>query len=445
MVGGVVKARIVILGGGFAGVECAKQLERGLRDDSNTEITLVSKDNFLLFTPMLPQVASGTIKTRNIVMPIRSILKKARFYEGGVKDIDPMARKVSLWGTHERPSITIDYDYLVVALGSVPNFFGLSDVERHAYQMKTLNDAVTVRNRVIDMLEQAANEADEAVKRSLLTFVIVGGGFSGIETAGELHDLLVDAAKYYPGISKDEVSVMVVESQPTILSGFSKKLAKFTHEALVQRGTRIKLGSRVTSYDGSKAVVQEREGGAESIQTKTLIWTAGLTPVNTIKRSVFKTVEGKIMVDDYLEADGYPGVFAAGDCVLFMDPEAGRPYAPTAQLAEAHAKSIAANLNAVINGQPKKKFAYIPRGQMAVIGKRTAIASVFGMNVQGIVAWILWRNIYLSKVPTFSKRVRLMLDWLEDVLFDRDIARLKFMGKQTVKEYEKLEEVDDFW
>ena len=428
-------------------MECIRQLERGLGGSSNTEITLVSENNFLLFRPMLPQVASGTIKTRNIVMPIRTIIKKARFYEGGVKDIDPMARKVSLWGTHGRPGITIDYDYLVVALGSVPNFYGLSDVERHAYQMKTLNDAVTLRNRVIDMLEQAANETDEATKRSLLTFVIVGGGFSGIETAGELRDLLVDAAKYYPDISKDELSVIVVESQPTILSGFSKKLAKFTHEALVQRGTRIRLRSRVTGFDGSKVEVRKREGGRESIHTKTLIWTAGLTPVNTIKRSVFKTVEGKVMVDDYLEAVGYPGVFAAGDCALFMDSKTGRPYAPTGQMAVAQGRGIAANLNAIINGQSKRKFTYKPQGHMAVIGKRAGVVVVFGMKMQGITAWLLWRLVFIYKMPLFAKRVRVLMDWVEDMLFDRDIARLKFMKREEriKKEYGDLNEVDEFW
>ena len=438
------KTRIVILGGGFAGVECAKQLEKGLRDGSSTEITLVSEDNFLLFTPMLPQVASGTIQTRNIVVPIRTIIKKARFYEARVKDVDPVARKVSLWGTPEKHGVVLDYDYLVVALGSETNFFGMSDLENNAFRMKTLNDAVTVRNRVIDMLEQADNETDEATRRSLLTFVIVGGGFAGIETAGELHDLLVDATKYYPNVSREDVEVIVLEALPAILPGFSEKLAKFTLDKLVGGGMQIRLKTAVTSFDGSEVEIKS-EDGTESIQTKTLIWTAGVTPVNTIKRSVFKTDRGKMVVDDYLEADGYPGVFAAGDCALSIDPSTERPYAPTAQLAEAHAKNIAANLNAIINGQSKRKFAYVPRGQMAVIGKRTAIASVFGMNVQGIVAWILWRNIYLTKVPTFSKRMRLVLDWIEDMLFDRDIARLKFMGKQTVKEYEKLEEVDDFW
>ena len=176
--------RIVVLGGGFAGVECVKHLEKGLRGNSSTEIFMISEDNFLLFTPMLPQVASGTIETRNIVMPIRTILKKARFYEGRVKDIDPKSRKVSIWGTPEKSGVAMDYDYLVVALGSETNFFGMSDLETNSFQMKTLNDAVSVRNRIIDMLEQADNETDPDVKRSLLTFVIVGGGFAGIETAG---------------------------------------------------------------------------------------------------------------------------------------------------------------------------------------------------------------------------------------------------------------------
>lgn len=438
------KKRVVILGGGFAGVECAKQLQNSSLSDSEIEMMMVSEDNFLLFTPMLPQVASGTIQTRNIVVPIRTIIKKAKFYEGRVKNIDPVAHKVKVWGTPEKPGVTLDYDYLVVALGSETDFFGMSDIENNAFRMRTLNDAVTVRNRIIDMLEQADNEADDATKRSLLTFVIVGGGFAGIETAGELYDLLMDAIKYYPNITKEVISVMVLEALPSILPGFSEKLAKFTLDKMVQRGIEIRISTKVSGFDGEEVVV-DGEKGTEQIQTKTLIWTAGITPVNTIKRSIFKTNRGKMVVDEYLEAEGYPGVFAAGDCALFIDPSTKKPYAPTAQLAEAQAKRVAGNLIASINDQKMEKFTYVPRGQMAIIGKRTGIASIFGTNVQGIVAWMLWRNIYLSKIPTLSKRVRLVLDWIEDVLFDRDIARLKFMGKQRVKEYEKLDQVDDFW
>lgn len=438
--------KVVVLGGGFAGVECVRRLQRGLRTNSKTEIAMVSEDNFLLFTPMLPQVASGSIQTRSVVMPIRTIIKKAKFYEGRVKDIDPAIRRVSLWGTPEKPGVILDYDYLVVALGSETNFFGMGDLEANAFQMKTLNDAVSVRNRIIDMLEQADNETDPVVKKSLLTFVIVGGGFAGIETAGEINDLLIDSLKYYPGVHRDELNVLVLEAMHAILPGFSEKLASFAQQRMSERGVEIMLRTAVTGFDGNDVDIKSLDTEeTDHIHTKTLIWTAGVTPVNTIKRSMFKTDRGKMVVDEYLEAEGYPGVFVAGDCALSLDPATGKPYPPTAQLAEAHAKRVASNLNAAINGRKMKKFSYTPRGQMAVIGKRSGIASVFGMNVQGVIAWVLWRNIYLSKIPTFSKRVKLALDWMQDAVFDRDIARLKFMGRSRLKEYETLNEVDDFW
>ena len=437
--------RVVVLGGGFAGVECVRQLQRGLRSNSTTDILLISEQNFLLFRPMLPQVASGTISTRNIVMPIRSILKKARFYEGRVKAIDPATQQVSLWGTPERAGITVNYDYLVVALGGEPDFFGMSSIQRNAFRMQTLNDAVTVRNRVMDMLEQANNEPDEGAKRALLTFVIVGGGFSGIETAGELHDLLVDATKHYPAISRDEIRVVVVESRPGILAGFAENLAKFAYKALVRRGIEMKLQSKLVSFDGSKAEVSW-EGGSETIRSNTLIWTAGFTAVNMVQRSVFKTVKGKLAVNDYLEVEGHPGVFAAGDCSLLMDPKRGVPYAPTGHLAAAQGKVIAQNVNAKINGSPLKKFSYKPGYQMAVIGKRTGVALIHGIRISGVPAWMLWRTVFLYKMPVLSKRLHVIVDWTGDLLFDRDIARLTFMKRENeAKDYRDLNAVDEFW
>lgn len=436
--------RIVVLGGGFAGVECVKYLEKNLKD-SSAEIYMISEDNFLLFTPMLPQVVAGTIQTRNIVMPIRTILKRARFYEGRVKAINPKTRKVSIWGTPEKSGVALDYDYLVVALGSETNFFGMSDIETNAFQMKTLNDAVSVRNRAIDMLEQADNETDPKVKRSLLTFVIVGGGFAGIETAGELNDLLADAVKYYPRINPDEMNVIVIEALPTILPGFPEELVRFTQTRMNRDGISMMFRTAVIGFNGDEAVIRNLDTEEdEHIYTKTLIWTAGVTPVNTIKRSIFKTQKGKMVVDEHLEAEGYPGVFAAGDCALSLD-DTGKPYAPTAQLAEAQARQVATNISAMINSQKMSKFQYKPRGQMAIIGKRVGIASVYGIHIHGIVAWILWRNIYLSKIPTFPKRLRVVTDWMQDAIFDRDIARLKYMGKGRIKEYGSLNEVDDFW
>jgi NADH dehydrogenase len=450
----VTRKRILVLGGGFAGIECTKKLESYFKHDPEVEIVLVSEDNFLLFTPMLPQVASGMIETRHIIIPIRTICKKATFYEGRVKNIDPYGKRVSLYGTHEKRGIALDYDYLVVALGSQTNFFGNKSVENHAYTMKTLNDAVVLRNRIIDMLEQAENETDPIMKQSLLTFVIVGAGFAGIETAGELHDFLLDAKKHYPKISENDIKVIILEALPVVLPGFSEKLAKFTRDKLIQRGIDIMLNTMVVSFDGSEVIIKDsagaaknpiKESGIDAIQTKTLIWTAGVTPVDTIKDSMFKTDRGKVVVNEFLEVPEFPGVHVVGDCSLAMDPSTNKPYPPTAQNAEAEAKTAAYNLYAEVTGRQKKKIDFVSRGQMAIIGKRTAIAQISGMNIYGIVAWWLWRTVYLRKIPKFNKRLRILLDWTADLFFDRDISRLKILRKDQPIDYMELDEVDDVW
>jgi NADH dehydrogenase len=448
------KKKIVILGGGFAGVECTRQLESKFGNDSDIELVMVSEDNFLLFTPMLPQVASGMIETRHIVLPIRTICKKTKFYEGRIKNIDPFGKLVNLWGTGDKRSISIHYDFLVVALGSETNFFGMADVEKNAYTMKTLNDAVVLRNRIIDMLEQAENETNPILRKSFLNFVVAGGGFAGIETAGELMDLILDARKHYPTIHKDDLKVVVIEALPMILPGFNEKLAEFAKQKLIERGIDIKLQTAITSFDGNEVTTKSidqnpkdsvDESKVDSIRTKTLIWTAGVTPVNTIKRSMLKTDRGKVIINEYLEVQDFPGVFAIGDCALFLNPETKRPFPPTAQIAEAQAKTAAKNLTALIKNSEKEEFEYHSKGQMAIIGKRSGIATFLGMNISGFWAWLIWRNVYLSKIPTLDKQIRVFLDWVIDLFFDRDISRLKMMKREDEKEYKLLDEVDDVW
>jgi len=448
------KKKIVILGSGFAAVECAKKLENEFGNDPEIELVMIGEDNFLLFTPMLPQVASGMIETRHIVFPIRTICKKTKFYEGRIKNVDPYGKLVTLWGTGDKRSISIHYDFLVVALGSETNFFGMADVEKNAYTMKTLNDAVMLRNRIIDMLEQAENETNPILRKSFLNFVVVGGGFAGIETAGELMDLLLDVRKYYPSIQKDDLKVIVLEAMGEILPGFNKKLAEFAKQKLKERGIDIQLKKAVTSFDGNEVTIKTLDetpkdsidqSEINSIITKTLIWTAGITPVNTIKRSMFKTEKGKIVVNNFLEVPKFPGVFAIGDCALFVDPITNRPFPPTAQIAEAQAKMAAKNLISLIKNSEKEKFVYHSKGQLAIIGKRTGIATFLGMNISGFLAWLIWRNVYLSKIPTFDKKTRVFLDWMIDLFFDRDVSRLKIMKRETEKEYKELDEVDDVW
>ena len=446
--------KILILGSGFAAVECARQLESKFRKDPEIELVMIGEDNFLLFTPMLPQVASGMIETRHIVFPIRTICKKTKFYEGRIKNIDPYGKLVTLWGTRDKRSISIHYDFLVIALGSETNFFGMADVEKNAYTMKTLNDAVMLRNRVVDMLEQAENETNPILRKSFLNFVVVGGGFAGIETAGELMDLLLDARKYYPTIHKEDLKVIVLEAMGGILPGFNKKLADFAKKKLIERGIDIQLKKAVTSFDGNEVTIKTLDetpkdsidqSEINSIITKTLIWTAGVTPVNTIKRSMFKTEKGKLIVNDFLEVQKFPGVFAIGDCALFVDPITNRAFPPTAQIAEAQAKIAAKNLISLIKNSDQEKFVYHSKGQMAIIGKRTGIATFLGVNISGFVAWLIWRNVYLSKIPTFDKKIRVFLDWIIDLFFDRDISRIKLMKHESEKEYKELDEVDDVW
>ncbi|MDC1103575.1 NAD(P)/FAD-dependent oxidoreductase [Nitrosopumilus sp.] len=448
------KKKIVILGSGFAAVECAKRIENEFGNDPEIELVMIGEDNFLLFTPMLPQVASGMIETRHIVFPIRTICKKTKFYEGRIKNIDPYGKLVTLWGTGDKRSISIHYDFLVVALGSETNFFGMADVEKNAYTMKTLNDAVMLRNRIIDMLEQAENETNPILRKSFLNFVVVGGGFAGIETAGELMDLLLDVRKYYPSIQKDDLKVIVLEAMGEILPGFNKKLAEFAKQKLKERGIDIQLKKAVTSFDGNEVTIKTLDetpkdsidqSEINSIITKTLIWTAGITPVNTIKRSMFKTEKGKIVINNFLEVTKFPGVFAIGDCALFIDPITNRPFPPTAQIAEAQAKMAAKNLISLIKNSEKEKFVYHSKGQLAIIGKRTGIATFLGINISGFLAWLIWRNVYLSKIPTFDKKTRVFLDWMIDLFFDRDVSRLKLMKRETEKEYKELDEVDDVW
>ena len=445
--------RILILGGGFAGIECTRKLESYFRHDDSIQITLVSEDNFFLFTPMLPQVASGSIETRHIVIPIRTLLKKTKFYEAEVKSIDPYGKIVVLSGTSEKRGISLHYDYLVLALGSQTNFFGMDSLEKLAYSMKTLNDAVILRNRVIDMLEQAENETDPILKKSLLTFVIVGGGFAGIETAGELNDLLLDARKYYPHIQRNDIRVVVLEALPSILPGFNERLAKFALDKLRERGVEVRVSTKLASFSGREVVIDDFPSSKEdatqrplgSIQTRTLIWTAGVTPVDIIKKSVFKTNRGGIVVNEFLQSVDYPEVFATGDCCYLVDPSTNRQLAPTAQSAEAEGKIVAQNLYALIRKGQTRKFVYVPKGQLAIIGKRSAIASILGIHLHGIIAWWLWRTIYLKKIPRLDKKVRILLDWTIDVFFDRDIARLKTMKPKPPEEFKELDEVDDVW
>lgn len=434
--------RIVILGGGFAGVEVLKEIQNVFQDDVSVDITLVSKENFFLFTPMLPEVSSGAIETRHILTPIRAFCKRARFYEADVDIIDLKNREVVIShsiGKHseaaDRRSHALKYHYLVIALGSETNFFGLTDVASNAFTMKNIGDAIILRNHVINMLEQADVEyEDDDLRKKLMTFVIVGGGFSGVETAGELNDFVRDSIKhFYHNIEeKKDGRIILISSGARLLPEVTEDLADFALQELRKSGIKVILGSRVQGATPDSVTLQD----GTKIYTHTLVWAGGVAPESLISNLDCKHDKGgKIVTDTYLEAVGHNGTFVLGDCASVTDPITGQPYPPTAQIAIRQAKVVADNIISSIKGSNNKRsFDYRTKGIMAVIGKRNGVGILFGYKVHGFVAWWFWRFYYLTNVPTIEKKLRVMVDWFIDLFFHRDVTRLKaFADERKLK------------
>ena len=350
--------KILILGGGFAGIEVLKRLRKKFKNREDIEITLVSKDNFLLFTPMLPEVASGMIETRHIVTPVREFCKKAKFYEATVESIDFRNNQVTIIHTIGNVSKASDwdqhvlkYDYLVIALGSENNFFGLSDVQKHAFTMTSIGDAITLRNHVINMLEQAIlEEHNITLRKSLLTFIVVGGGFNGIETVGELNHFVRDSVKkYYKDILMTNVRIILVNASNKILEQVDEQLGKYALEKLKQEGVEFIMNHQVKGATPTSVTLDD----GTTIESYTLVWSAGVTPSKLIKELECEHDRGnRIITNTYLEVPGCDGVYAIGDCASITDPHTSKPYPPTAQHAVREAKVAANN---IINSIKKRK------------------------------------------------------------------------------------------
>ena len=476
--------RVLILGGGFAGVEVLRRLQGKFQNDVSVDITMVSKDNFFLFTPMLHEVASGMIETRHIVTPIRAFCNRAKFYAAKVMSIDLENSQVQIESplspfimnanstNIERPTpansqeqwqgsdhlllsdtrkMQIDnlsYDYLVIALGSQTNFFGMSDIEKHALTIKSWNDAIIIRNHVIHQLEQAelllrerhfsddkkskGSNSDNTNRENLLTFVIVGGGFAGVETAGELNDFLRDSVKdYYHNIDPKDIRVIIVQAGNRLLPEMSEELAQFAMQKLAEGGVEVILNARVTGATVNSVKLK----AGKTISTNTIIWSGGVAPNPITERLPCEhdKKNDRIVVNKFLEVQGYPGVFALGDCAFIINPNTGNPYPPTAQHAIREGTIVANNLISLIEGKTrnKKVFDYKTKGMMASIGKRNGVGAILGLEVQGFLAWWIWRSYYLANLPTLQKKLRVMADWTLDIFFKRDVTMLKTILEDT--------------
>jgi len=410
--------RVLVLGGGFGGVYAAIHLERALGRRADVEITLVSRDNFFLFTPMLHEVAASDLDITHIVSPLRTLLKRTAIFVGDVESIDLERRRVRVGHGFERHEHDFAYDHLVVALGSMTNFYGVPGLEQRALTMKTLGDAIHLRNRVIATLEEADTEC-AAGRDGLLTFIVAGGGFAGVETIAGLNDFVREALRFYPRISPDRIRMVLVHAGPVILPELGASLGAYAQRKLSSRGIEIITGARAAAItDEGVLLADDRR-----IPGRVVVWTAGTSPHPLLHDLPCRRERGRIVVDETLAVPGYEGVWALGDCAMIPDTRTGGSHPPTAQHALREARTVADNIVATLERRPARAFSFRTIGQLAAIGRRTGVARMFGVNFSGFFAWWLWRTVYLSKLPRFEKKCRVAIDWTLDLIFAKDFVQ----------------------
>src|SRR3989454_8790352 len=416
------KKRIVILGGGFGGVYAALHLERLLAREPEVEICLVSRVTFSLSTPMLHEIAASDLEITNIVNPLRKLLRRVKVFVGEVERIDlPNKRVVISHGLHnyDNHSHRLEYDHLVPALGSITNFFDLPGFAELALAMKSLPDAIQLRARIIRSLEEANSECSLGDRPSLLTFVVAGGGFAGVETVAALNDFVREALPFYPNLLERMLRVVLVHSGSVILPELGENLGHYAQKVLAQRGVEIRLNTRVTNMIENEVYLKD----CPPIPSNTVIWTAGTVPNPLLSSLPCEKAGGRVLVNAFLQTPEWPGVWAVGDCAFVPDVrQPGKSHPPTAQHAIREGRVVAQNLALALAGCPPKPFSFKTIGLLASIGRRTGVARVLGFNFSGFFAWWLWRTIYLSKLPGLDKKVRVAFDWTLDLLFRKDVC-----------------------
>jgi len=417
------RQRIVVLGAGFGGLYTALKLESALSRLPWAEATLVNRENFFLFTPLLHEVAASDVDITHIVNPIRKMLHKVNFFHGEAREIDLASKRVRVVHGPAHHPHEIEYDYLVIALGGRTNFYDIPGLREHALTMKSLGDAIHLRNRLIDLLEEADSECAVGMRKSLLTVVVVGGGFAGVETVAAAGDFLRRATKFYRHLSTDLIRMVLVHAGPLILPELGDKLGAYAQQELEKRGIRVLTNTKVISV--SENGLQLSDGS--SLAAATVVWTAGTAPSPILETLPCKKQGGRLVVNDFMEVPGWEGVWALGDCALITDPQTGKPYPSTAQHAMRQGRALARNILAAIRGGPKTPFRYSTIGMLAATGRRTGVANILGHNFSGFFAWCLWRAIYWSKLPRFEKKLRVALDWALDLLFAKDLVHFMIL------------------
>ncbi|HEV3340313.1 MAG TPA: NAD(P)/FAD-dependent oxidoreductase [Pirellulales bacterium] len=414
------KTRIVILGGGFGGVYTARHLEKLCKSRRDVEIVLVSRDNFLLMTPLLFEVCSGTLDLRHCAFPVRAFLRTTRFVEAAVQGVD-LARRVVQLATMADHAETheLAYDQLVLALGAMTNRVMIPGSE-HAFTFKTLADALLLRNHMVECFERADAETDPELKQRSLTFVIIGGGLVGVELFGELTAFVDGIAPLYKHVDRDRVRFVLLQGADRIMPEINRDLADYGAQVLSQRrGADIRTSAAVREIEPHRVHLSD-----ETIEADTIVLAAGIVPNPVVAGlPVEKDKRGHILVDATMRCPSRPEVWALGDCASIPAPD-GKPYPNLAQHALREAKLLARNIDSALKGRPPQPFVYDNLGMMGSLGHSKAFGQLLKMRVRGVPAWFVRRTYYLLQMPGWTRRLRIMIDWAFALLFRPDIVKI---------------------
>lgn len=416
--------RVVILGGGFAGLATALELERRQPDDG-LSITVVNRRNFFLYAPLLPEVCSGGVEPRHVIVPLRDRFRKCHLLDAEVVDVDLAARRIDLLQGSSRARVSLEYDHLVLALGGDANLGLVPGVRAHAFPFRSLEDAITLRNQLGDMLEDAELETDAARRAELLTFVVVGGGATGLEVLGEVESYLQALSPRFR-IDPAEIQLVLMDVAPQILAEMGPELGRYALEQLRRRGIHVMLGTsaREVLPDGL------RLADGRELRSRTVIWTIGLAPPALLARlDLPKDAKGYLQPDATMRVGGGPGfVWALGDCARLKGPD-GKAFPPTAQHAVRQGKRLARNILAVARGEAPGPYGYEPIGTLVSIGGNKGVATIKRWQIRGWLAWAMWRFVHFMLLPSGDRRLRVAMDWLLTTFLPRDTAELTVKGR----------------
>lgn len=452
------KFDVVIAGGGFAGVYCAQELGRRLGDEGRNRVAIIAEENFMVFQPMLAEIAGSSLNPRHVVNPIRRLCKDVSVLKGKITGIDYSNRCLQVNAGDFTQHTSVKFDHLVLALGGVVDLSRVPGMSEHAYLMKNVGDALTLRSAVIDRFEEANLETDPAELKRLLTIVIVGGGYSGVETAGQILDFAEQMLKSYPRLDPENLRVVLIHSGPYLLPEIGESLGRYAAKNLSDRGVHVVLNARVTAMTASRLKMDD----GREIESHTVVSTVGNAPhpilLQLEKDGAIKSEKGRVITDSSMRVVGQPHLWAAGDCAAvpmyqksgnYSPPPSGgpapkmgtspftpRPYCPpTAQFAVRQGAVLGRNIALTLEGDSDlAEFKFTGLGELAAIGHHAAVAEIFGFQFHGFIAWWMWRTIYLSKLPGLERKVRVMIDWTLDLFFPRDISLFQVRTTKVVKE-----------